>query len=310
MTKPFRFAVQTANAPDGKTWRERARQVEDLGYSTIYIPDHFGEQLGPLVALTVAAEATERLNVGALVFDNDYRHPLVLAKELATLDLLTEGRLEVGLGAGWMKSDYDESGMAYDSPGTRIERMVEGLRIMKGLWSEPTSSFDGAHYTVTNAQGLPRPHSQPHPPILIGGGGKKVLGIAAREADIVGVNPNLAAGYVGPEVAQSARPDRYRERIDWIKEAAGDRFDDIELQVLTFFVQVADNREEVAANIAPLFGVDPAEALELPLALVGTVDQLCDDLVRRREEYGFSYIVVHDPEMEAFAPVVARLAGT
>lgn len=310
MTKPFRFAVQTSYAPDGKSWRERARQVEDLGYSTLYIPDHFGEQFGPLVALTAAAEATDRLKVGALVLDNDYRHPVVLAKELATLDLFTEGRLEVGLGAGWMKSDYDESGMAYDSPGTRIDRMVEGLTIMKGLWSQPTFSFTGTHYTVTNAQGLPRPYSQPHPPILIGGGGKRVLGIAAREADIVGVNPNLKAGYVGPEVAQEARPAKYRERIQWVREAAGDRFDDIELQVLTFIVQVVPNREEVAANLAPLFGVDADEALEIPLALVGSVDQIVETLQQRREEYGFSCIVVHDPEMEAFAPVVGRLAGT
>lgn len=310
MTKPFRFAVQTSYAPDGKSWRERARQVEDLGYSTLYIPDHFGEQFGPLVAMASAAEATDRLKVGALVFDNDYRHPLVLAKELATLDLFTEGRLEVGLGAGWMKSDYDESGMGYDTPGTRIDRMVEGLAIMKGLWSEPTFSFDGKHYTVVNGQGLPRPYTQPHPPILIGGGGKRVLGIAAREADIVGVNPNLSAGYVGPEVAQSARPARYRERIEWVREAAGDRFDDIELQVLTFLVQIVPNREEVAAGLAPMFGVEPDEALEIPLALVGTVDQIVETLQQRREEYGFSYIVVHDPEMEAFAPVVAALAGT
>ena len=310
MTKPFRFAVQTSFAPDGKTWRERARQVEDLGYATLYIPDHFGEQFGPLVAMTTAAEVTDRLKVGALVLDNDYRHPLVLAKELATLDLFTEGRLEVGLGAGWMKSDYDESGMAYDEPGTRIDRMVEGLAIMKGLWSQETFSYEGKHYTVTNGQGLPRPYSQPHPPILIGGGGKRVLGIAAREADIVGVNPNLSAGYVGPEVAQSARPDRYRERIQWVREAAGDRFDDIELQVLTFFVQIVPNREEVAAGMAPMFGVEADEALEIPLALVGTVEQIVETLQQRREEYGFSYIVVHDPEMEAFAPVVAALAGT
>jgi probable F420-dependent oxidoreductase len=310
MTKPFRFAVQTSYAPDGKSWRERARQIEDLGYSTLYIPDHFGEQFGPLVALTSAVEATDRLNVGSLVFDNDYRHPVVLAKELATLDLFTEGRLEVGIGAGWMKSDYDESGMPYDSPGTRIDRMVEGLAIMKGLWSQSTFSFEGAHYTIANAQGLPRPYSQPHPPILIGGGGRRVLGIAAREADIVGVNPNLKAGYVGPEVAQEARPAKYRERIQWVREAAGDRFDDIELQVLTFFVQIVPNREEVAAGMAPMFGVEADEALEIPLALVGTVDQLVDTLQQRREEYGFSYVVVHDPEMEAFAPVVAQLAGT
>ena len=310
MTKPFRFALQTSFAPDGGTWRDRARKCEDLGYSTLYIPDHFGEQFGPLVALTAAAEATTKLNVGSLVFDNDYRHPLVLAKEIATLDLFSEGRVEFGIGAGWMRSDYDESGMVYDTPGTRIDRMVEGLAVLKGLLSEPTFSFSGKHYTVTEGQGLPRPHSQPHPPILIGGGGKRVLSIAAREADIVGVNPNLSAGYVGPEVAQSARPVRYRERIAWIKEAAGDRFDEIELQVLTFFVQVGVDAEKAAGELAPLFGIEPAEALEIPLALVGTVDQIVEALQKRREEYGFSYVVVHEGEMDAFAPIVERLAGT
>lgn len=310
MTKPFRFAVQTSFAPDGGTWRDRARKCEDLGYSTLYIPDHFGEQFAPMVALTVAAEATTRLNVGTLVLDNDYRHPLVLAKEIATLDIFSEGRLEVGLGAGWMCSDYDESGMAYDTPGTRIDRMVEGLAVIKGLLSEPTFSYSGKHYTLTDAQGVPRPHSQPHPPILIGGGGKRVLSIAAREADIVGVNPNLSAGYVGPEVAQSARPARYRERIEWIKEAAGDRFEDIELQVLTFFVQIGVDAPKAAADIAPLFGIDAEEALDMPLAILGTVDQICETLQKRREEYGFGYVVIHDGEMDAFAPVVARLAGT
>jgi probable F420-dependent oxidoreductase len=310
MTKPFRFAVQTSFAPDGRTWRDRARKCEDLGYSTLYIPDHFGEQFAPLVALTAAAEATTKLNVGSLVFDNDYRHPQVLAKEIATLDLFSEGRVEFGIGAGWMRSDYDESGMAYDTPGTRIDRMVEGLTVVKGLLSEPKFSFSGKHYTLTEAQGQPRPHSQPHPPILIGGGGKRVLSIAAREADIVGVNPNLSAGYVGPEVAQSARPARYRERIEWIREAAADRFADLELQVLTFFVQVGTDEKKAAADIAPLFGIDPDEALEIPLALVGTVDQICETLQKRREEYGFSYVVVHDGEMDLFAPVVERLAGT
>jgi probable F420-dependent oxidoreductase len=310
MTKPFRFAVQTSYAPDGKTWRERARKVEDLGYSTLYIPDHFGEQFGPLVAMATAAEATTTLNVGALVLDNDYRHPLVLAKELATLDLFTEGRVEVGLGAGWMRSDYDESGIPYDTPGTRIDRFVEGLAIMKGLWSQPRFSFAGKHYTVTEAQGLPRPHAQPHPPILIGGGGKRVLSIAAREADIVGVNPNLRAGAVGPEVAQSALAGPYRERIQWIREAAGDRFDALELQVLTFLVQVGVDARQAAENIAPLFGITADDALEVPIALVGTVDAIVETLQRRREEYGFSYVVVHEPEMEAFGEVVARLAGT
>lgn len=305
----FRFGIQTSSAPDGKTWRERARKLEDLGYSTLYIPDHFGDQWGPLVALTVAAEATERLNVGSLVFDNDYRHPVVLAKEIATLDLVSSGRVEFGIGAGWMKSDYDESGMPYDSPGTRISRMEEGLAIMKSLWSEGKAGLAGEHYRVEGAQGLPRPHSTPGPKIVIGGGGKRVLGVAAREADIIGVNPNLAAGRVGPEVAASAVPDRYRERISWIKEAAGDRFPSIELQSLTFLAAIVPNRREFAEQMAPAFGITPDEALDTPLSLLGTVDEICDLLEQRREEYGFSYWVLHDAEIDTFAPVVARMTG-
>ena len=309
MAQPFRFALQTSNAPDAQTWRDRARKIEDLGYSTLYIPDHFGDQWGPLVALTVAAEATTTLNVGSLVFDNDYRHPVVLAKEIATLDLVSSGRVEFGIGAGWMTSDYDESGMPYDRPGVRISRMEEGLAIMKALWADGKASLQGEHYKVEGAQGEPRPYSKPHPKIVIGGGGKRVLSIAAREADIIGVNPNLAAGRVGPEVAASATAERYRERIAWIRDAAGARFDSLELQCLTFLVQIVPNPQEVAERMAPMFGVTADEALQMPLALLGTVDSICDELQRRREEYGFSYWVVHDAEVEAFAPVVERLAG-
>ena len=310
MTKPFRFAVQTSTAPDGKSWREKARKIEALGYSTLYIPDHFGDQWGPIVGMTIAAEATTTLNVGALVFDNDYRHPVVLAKEIATLDLASEGRVEFGIGAGWMKSDYDESGMDYDRPGVRIDRMVEGLSIMKQLWRDGTANLQGEHYAVTNAQGHPRPASSSSPKIVIGGGGKKVLSVAAREADIIGVNPNLNAGYVGPEVAASSKGDLYRERIQWIRDAAGDRFDDLELQCLTFMVQFTDDRQQAYENLAPMFGLTPEEAMDVPIALAGTVEEIIETLQRRREEYGFSYVVVHEPEMEAFGEVVAKLAGT
>jgi len=310
MTKPFRFAVQTSTAPDGKAWREKAKRIEGLGYSTLYIPDHFGDQWGPIVGMTIAAEATTSLNIGALVFDNDYRHPVVLAKEIATLDLASEGRVEFGIGAGWMKSDYDESGMPYDRPGVRIDRMVEGLSIMKQLWRDGTANLQGEHYTITNAQGLPRPASPASPKIVIGGGGRKVLSIAAREADIIGVNPNLSAGYVGPEVAASSKGDLYRERLRWIREAAGDRFDDLELQCLTFMVQFTDDRDQAYDNLAPLFGLTADEAKDVPIALAGTVDQIVEMLLQRREEYGFSYVVVHEPEMEPFGEVVARLAGT
>lgn len=310
MTRPFRFGVQTSSAPSGRAWRERARKVEDLGYSTLYVPDHFGDQWGPIVAMTIAAEATARLNVGALVFDNDYRHPVVLAKEIATLDLASEGRVEFGIGAGWMKSDYDETGLPYDSAGVRIDRMVEGLAVMKQLWREGRAQLRGTHYTVSGAQGRPRPATSNGPRIVIGGGGRRVLSIAAREADIIGVNPSLAAGHVGAEVAVSSTAPYYRRRIDWIKEAAGDRFADLELQCLTFMVQFTDDRWGTYENLAPLFGLSAEEAAEVPLALAGTVDEMVETLQQRREEYGFSYIVVHDPEMEQFAEVVARLAGT
>jgi probable F420-dependent oxidoreductase len=307
--RPFRFAVQLNAAPDAKAWRDRARQAEDLGYSTVFMPDHFADQWAPLVGLTVAAEATTTLRVGSLVFDNDFRHPVELAKEIATLDLVSDGRVEFGLGAGWMKTDYDESGIRYDRPGVRIDRMVEGLRIMKDLWVEGTSTRSGTHYTVDRAQGFPRP-PRGCPPIIIGGGGRRVLSIAAREADIVGLNPSLAAGSLGPEVAASSVGERYRERIGWVREAAGERFEQLEFQILTFFVQIVPNREETLANLAPLFGVTAEQAAEIPMALVGTIDEICETLVRRREELGASYWLVHQAEIEAFAPVVARLAGT
>ncbi len=307
---PFRFGVQLSNASSGAAWRETARTIEGLGYSTLFIPDHFEDQFGPLVALTVAAEATTDLRVGSLVFGNDYRHPIVLAKEIATLDLLSEGRVEFGLGAGWMTTDYDQSGIANDPPGVRISRMAESLSVMKSLWSTGACTFEGEHYTITGAVGAPLPHSRPHPSVIIGGGGKRVLGIAAREADIVGVNPSLAAGYVGPEVLETTTAAYYDERIGWIREAAGDRFDSLELQVLTFLVQIVPDREEALERLAQMMGVTPEQVDGTPIALIGTVEQIIERLHERRERFGFSYVVVHEAEMEAFAPVVAALAGT
>ncbi|HZT65695.1 MAG TPA: TIGR03621 family F420-dependent LLM class oxidoreductase [Acidimicrobiales bacterium] len=307
--RPFRFAVQVDGAPTGKAWRDLARKTEDLGYSTLFVPDHFGDQWAPIVALTVAAEATTTLRVGSLVFDNDYRHPLVLAKELASLDLASEGRLEAGIGAGWMKSDYDESGIAYDPPATRVQRFEEGVQVIKELLAEGSCTFKGKHYQLSGAQGHPRPHTPGGPPILIGGGSRRVLGIAGRHADIVGINPNLAAGYVGAETAAESVPAKFDQRVAWVRDGAGERFDQLELQCLTFFVQVGVEPKEMAANIAPMFGLDPEEALDIPLALAGSVDFICETLEARRQRWGFNYVVVHQPEMEAFAEVVSRLAG-
>jgi probable F420-dependent oxidoreductase len=306
----FRFGVQLSKTASGAAWRDTARKIEDLGYSTLFIPDHFEDQFGPLVALTVAAEATTTLRVGSLVFGNDYRHPVVLAKEIATLDLFSEGRVEFGLGAGWMTADYEQSGIAADPAGIRISRMAESLAVMKSLWATGEATYQGEHYQVTGALGAPTPVQRPYPPVIIGGGGQRVLGIAARQADIVGVNPSLAAGYIGPEVLETTTADYYHQRIAWIRQAAGDRFDTLELQCLTFLVQIVPDRDEAIARLATVMSVMPEQIDGTPIALIGTTDQIIESLRQRRELFGFSYIVVHEAEMEAFAPVVAALTGT
>jgi probable F420-dependent oxidoreductase len=305
---PFRFGIQLRNAADGPAWRALARKAEDLGYSTLFLPDHFDAAWSPTVPLTVAAEATTTLKVGALVYDNDYRHPLVLARDVAALDVLSGGRVEFGLGAGWMTSDYEQSGIVLDRPGVRIERMEESLEIIRQLWTQESATFTGKHYTINEAKCFPVPHTPGGPKLIIGGGGKRVLTAAAKHASIIGVNPELTSGTAGVEAAKTAIADRYHERIGWIRDAAGTRFEEIELQVLIQIEQVVPNREEVFAGVAPMFGITPEEAGRMPIVLVGTVDQICDDLIARREEFGFSYIVLHD--IDAFAPVVARLAGT
>jgi probable F420-dependent oxidoreductase len=301
--------VQLSGAGEGAEWRARARQIEDLGYSTLFLPDHFGSQWAPLVALTVAAEATTTLRVGSLVFDNDYRHPVVLAREVATLAIASEERVEFGLGAGWMRSDYEQSGIPFDPPGVRIDRMVEGLHIMRELWSAGTATFSGRYYQVNEAHGVPMPAGTDHPPILIGGGGRRLLTTAAREADIVGFNPSLAEGVVGLATAKSATAARFRERVAWVREAAGDRIEELEFQVLTFAVQVTEHRQRFIADAAPLFQLTPEEVSETPIALVGTVAEICESLLARRQEFGFSYWVVHEENIEDFAPVVAAMAG-
>lgn len=308
--RQFRFGIQVSRAGSRAEWVQRARQAEDLGYSTLFMPDHFTDQLAPVPALMAAAGATTGLRVGTLVLDNDYKHPVVLAKEAATLDLLSDGRLELGIGAGWMKTDYDESGIAYDPPAVRVDRMQEGLRVLKGCFGDGSFSFSGNHYTISGYDGQPKPVQKPHPPILIGGGGRRVLGIAAREADIVGINPNLKAGAITPDAARDATAASVARKLQWVRETAGERFDDIELNCLIFMAMVTDDRQATAENLAGMFGLTPEEALDIPMALVGTVDEIAETLEKRRAEFGFSYVVLQDGAMEALAPVVARLAGT
>jgi len=306
----FRFAVQEHHAGGAADWRERARRAESLGYSALYLPDHFSEQPGPIAALMAAADATTTLRVGSLVFDNDYRHPVVLAKETATLDLLSDGRLDFGLGAGWLTSDYEKSGIPLDSASTRIERMEEGLKVIKGLWAGGSFSFTGKHYRISEMEGSPLPLQKPHPPILLGGGGRKMLTIAGREADIVNINFDLREGRVNRRLLRTGKAEATDEKVGWIREAAVNRFDDIELSVTIFVATITNDREDIAAGMAAGFEQEAADILAIPHFLIGTIDQIAEDLRSRRDRYGISYVIVPGEVVEAFAPVVEKLAGT
>jgi probable F420-dependent oxidoreductase len=257
-----------------------------------------------------AAAATSQLRVGSLVFDNDFKHPVVLAKEAATLDLLSDGRLELGLGAGWMRTDYETSGIPFERHGVRIDRLEEALAVIKGLMSGKPFSFEGTHYTITNLTGTPAPVQKPHPPIIIGAGGKRMLSIAAREADIVSVNFDLSAGAVGAEVVTSGTAELTKQKIDLIREVAGTRFDDIELSVTVFMAAITDDRRQLAETVAGMFGQPPEMVLESPHFLAGSEDQIIEDLERRRELYGFSYIAFGGGSHEAMLPIVQKLAGS
>ena len=305
----FRFGVQASRATTAREWADLARRAEANGYDVLTMPDHFTDQLAPVPALMAAADATTDLRVGALVFDNDYKHPVVLAKELATIDLLSEGRLEIGLGAGWMISDYEESGIPYDSPKVRIDRFVEGLKIIKGTMGEGPYSFSGDHYTVTNYNGQPKPLQKPCPPVLIGGGGKRVLTIAAREADIVGINGTLHAGVIGTEAVATMTADAVDEKVAIVAEAGAHRLADIEMNIRTFFVKVTDDRAGMINAVAGMFKI-PAELIEdSPFGLIGSVDSIIESIHAARERWGFSYFIVGGENIEEIAPVVAALKG-
>jgi probable F420-dependent oxidoreductase len=309
--RQFRFGVQVASAADGPSWSELARKAEDLGFSSFFLPDHFGDQLAPVPALMAAADATTTLRVGALVWDNDYKHPVVLAKEAATIDMLSGGRLEFGIGAGWMNTDYEQSGIAKDRDGVRIARLLEAIAIYKGLWTTGSFSFEGEHYRVSDLDGLPKPAQQPHPPMLIGGGGPKVLGIAAREADIVGINPSLPKGYIDASASTEVVPDKLDQKVQWVRDAAGDRFDNLELNILVFAATVGPGAGETRQQLAQLFSISPEDLDASPYAWVGEASTVADQLRAARDRWGTSYFVVQgDAVMDQIAPIVAELAGT
>ncbi len=305
----FRFGVTVPSVSAGSAWAEKARRVERLGFSVLAVPDHFRDQLAPVPALTAAALATTRLRVGSLVYSNDFRHPVVLAKEAATLDVLSGGRFELGLGAGWLKAEYDQAGISFDAPGTRIERLEEAVTIVKGLLAGERVTFTGRHYSIADLEGRPAPVQRPHPPILIGGGGQRTLSLAAREASIVGFVPRALKDGSGLDRADFGEA-ALRQKIQWVRAAAGDRFDSLELNALIQAMVVSDQRTHSADQLAARFKVARDLVLESPYVLLGTVDEICETIRQRRERYGISYLTVFERDMEAFAPVVERLAGT
>lgn len=308
----FRFAAQLHASADGPGWSAQARRVEELGYDALFVPDHFEDQLGPIASLTAAAAATERLRIGSLVFDNDYRHPVVLAKEAATIDVLSGGRLELGIGAGWLTTDYEQSGIPHDEPAVRVNRLEEAIAVLKGLFADGTFDLSGDHYRISGLDGLPKPVQRPHPPLLIGGGSPRVLRIAGREADIIGINPSLRSGAVDEAtVSDAGNLERLDRKIGWIREGAGNRFDQIELQMLVFGVTVTDDRAAARAQMAQVFGVDDPSTLELPYLWMGSAGEIAEDLRLWRERWGVSYWVVQGMDaVEAAAPIVGELRGT
>ena len=260
--------------------------------------------------MAVAAEATTRLRIGCRVYCNDYRHPVMLAKEAATLDLFSDGRLELGIGAGWLEGEYRAAGIPFDRPGLRIDRLAEAVPLIKSLMAEGEVSFEGEHYRVEGFAGAPKPVQKPHPPIMIGGGGKRVLSLAGREADIVSFNFNNRSGVLGADGVQTSTAELTAQKVEWVRHAAGDRFEQIELEIAAYFTFVGDHAGAMAEGMGNAFGLAPEAMKAHPHGLFGPVDEICDELTRRREIYGISYVTVGNQQMEEFAPVVAKLAGS
>jgi probable F420-dependent oxidoreductase len=263
---PFRFALDLQQPLPGLNWVDSFKQAEQLGYSSVFFPDHFDEGPGPLAAMAAAA-ATTTLTVGTLVLDCDFRHPAILARELATIDHLSEGRLEVGIGAGWKSLDYRTSGIPMDRPGVRVDRMIEHLAVLKGCWSGEPFSFQGEHYNITELTGSPTPFRPGGPRILIGGGAPRVLRFAAEHADIVGINASIHSGVIDTDAALDATPTRIDEKAAWVREASGDRYERLEINAWLAVAQVTEDAMSFAEMVAPLFGTEPTVMMDSPLAV-------------------------------------------
>jgi probable F420-dependent oxidoreductase len=321
--RPFRFGVQSYTATSPTEWKEKARKAEDRGYSCFHLADHYIgpgaaiastghpiQGLAAVPAIAVAAEATSRIRVGCRVFCIDYHHPVVLAKEAATLDFFSGGRLELGLGAGWLEAEYRAMDIPFDPPIERIGRLAEVIAIVKAHFSPGEVAFHGRRWTIEGFEGVPTAVQRPHPPIMVGGGGRRVLELAAREADVVSLNFNNRSGVIGREGVGSSTAEATAKKMLWIRNAAGDRAGVFDVEIGAYFTFVTADATALAAGLGSQFGLSAEDMRRHPHALIGSIDEICDELVRRRETYGINYITVNDGASEAFAPVVARLAGT
>ncbi|MGI8971486.1 MAG: TIGR03621 family F420-dependent LLM class oxidoreductase [Dehalococcoidia bacterium] len=315
--RPFRFGILAENARTAGELFSTAGRAEETGFATFLIRDHFieepfGHQLAPLAALATVAAMTKTLRVGSLVFDNDYRHPVMLAKEAATLDVLSGGRFELGLGAGFSRLEYEQAGLPYDPPAVRVDRFEEAVQVLKRLFAAEPCTFSGRHYTVTNLDRYPKPVQRPHPPIHIGAGGKRMLSIAAREADTIGIlTASISGGELHSEDPSGRLAESIAQRIEWVRQAAGARFDQIELSIFSSVVIAAERQiaAEEFARARGWHGIKTEQVLEMPTVFIGSAGQIVEQMEERRERYGLTYHVFSDRDLETAAPIVARLAG-
>ncbi|HLJ32311.1 MAG TPA: TIGR03621 family F420-dependent LLM class oxidoreductase [Ktedonobacteraceae bacterium] len=294
MPRPFRFGVVVSHAQSHSAWVATVRRIEELGYSTVLMPDRPSiGGIAPFPALAVAAEATTSLRMGSYVFCNDYRHPVLLAREAATLDLLSDGRFELGLGAGVGPGEFQQLGVPFESAGTRLGHLAETIQLIKQLFTEETVNFSGKYYTITEMRGYPRPVQKPHMPILVAASGERMLKLAGREADIVAIGSRITRQ--GPDPTDTP----LEQKIAWVKEAAGPRFADLELSQTIYDMQLTDSGTAPSA---------PGGGPPIPRRPLST-EQAIAELIEQRDRYGFSYFQVYEGQMENFAPVVAGMAG-
>jgi probable F420-dependent oxidoreductase len=306
--RPMRFATQSGSAPSGQEWIDRARRLEALGYDTLAMPDHMiGGAWAAMPALAAAATGTQKLRVGTLVVDNDFRNPTVFARECATIDVLTNGRFELGIGAGWLDRDYQSTGIRFDRGRVRVARLAEAVTLMKRLFTEEQVTFAGEHYKVEKAECRPKPVQHPYPPFLIAGGGPDILALAGREANIVAI---VAPGVTGSGKVAPVKLtlDTMREQIGVVREAAGARFGEIELSMFLDCI-LTDDREKTIADLAEKAKAEPDTLLNSAYRGIGTLREIRDHIVRVRDAIGITYFCLRGPDVESLGPIVAELTG-